>query len=581
MSSAVIARVVPLVCLIASLGNPVAGQSTQTKPATKKPPVSAAAEKKAPEKKASDKTPASPKAAPAAQDLKIRTKYTSFAQLSENTTYVKGARQRVEFPGAVTIAQPDLGRTLLVNPASKTYFVAKDGEAPGAAAAAAAAPPPVDAGQPGTAGQKTPAKPAGGVVTYTTTLTDTGERKQMFGREARRVTTVITREPSASACDKTRMTVEVDGWYVDVAGVTQGVNGAAPARSAAPVPKPDGCVDQVETRTKGDAKLGFPVATTTTTKTGEGDKQEATTSSMEVTTLDTTPLDAALFDVPAGYTEVRTSGELMSGFQAAGGLSEALLGSTANGTSTAAPKGAGAIRVGVLEPIDNSTHNLPTRELRQELAANFQQAPFEALTLSGSSVAQSQAEAGRMECDYLLYSEIADIKTSKPGKVGGLLKKVTGDGPARDVHEVKLEYKLYRVGAAAATAPVFADSAKASSGGGFDIRSALRVAMFAGSLYLRFTGLGLLSPTLLANFGGGLGPLAGTGLFDPRMNAMASMTQLVRGGGLAGLAGGDGSAALPNGAPGPDPQIEIRQTVDTALANAAKGAIEQLRKGKK
>ena len=333
----------------------------------------------------------------------------------------------------------------------------------------------------------------------------------------------------------------------------------------------------MESRTNGDAKLGFPIAMTTTTKIGEGDKQEVETSSMEVTVFETTTLDAALFAVPEGYTELKSNAELVASFQGGdSGLSDALVGSTADGTSTAAPKRAGAVRIGVLEPIDKSTRKLPTGELRQELASNFRKAPFEALTLSGNSVADAQSEAARMECDYVLYSEITEIKTSKPGRVGGMLKKVSGNGPARDVHEVKLDYRLYPVGTGA-TSPVFTESAKTASGGGFDFRSAIHFAAFAGSLYMRFSGLGLLNPMLMSKFGGGLGPLASSGFFDPRMSAMSSMSQMFGRAGAEAL--GDGAVAIPGSAAATlDPEVEIRQTVGHALTNAAKETMEQLKK---
>ena len=565
-------RAMVVVWLLAFLGGTVAGQTTPKKPVPRKP-----AAKTAPAKAEPAKTePAAKPAAPAApSDIKIRTRYTSGAQVSENTTYVKGARQRVEFPAIVSIDQSDLGRALLVNPASRTYLVKPYAKAApdSAATPAATSTPAEDSPQAVMMGQKAPAKaPKGGVITYTTTLTDTGERKQLFSREARRITTTVTKEASASACDKSAETVEMDGWYIDFPGVAP-VSTAAAAPAPAAAPKGDACVDRVETRKNGDAKLGFPIAMKTTTKTGEGDKQTTITSSMEVTSFEVTTLDAALFDVPAGYTEAKSSEELLSGLQAGGGLADALLGSTADGTSSAAPKSAGVVRIGVLEPVDKSSRNLPTRELRQELASDFR-APFEALTLAGTSPAGAQADAGRMQCDYVLYSEIADIKTSKPGRVGGMLKKVSGDGPPRDVHEVRLDYKLYPVGAA--TAPSFADTTKASSGGNFNVKSALHLAMLAGSLYLRFTGLGLLSPTLMSQIGGGLGPLGSSGLFDPRMSAMSSITQLAMSGGVDG--NGDSAAGMPGG---DDSEAVIRQTVGTALANAAKGTVEQLQKNKK
>ncbi len=572
MSRALIQLAMLLVFLASLLGGTAAGQSTRTKPAAKAAAKAAAkpAAKTAPEETPPSTTPV------AAADLKIRTRYTSGAQSSENTTYVKGPRQRVEFPGAITIEQGDVGRSLLINPASKTYLVVKPGEAAGASAMTAAAVDPVEGG---TTSQKALAEPAGGVVTYTTTLTDTGERKPMFGREARHITTVITREPGASACDKTSATVEVDAWYVDVAPLAHGRSGAASTPSPAAVPKADGCSDRVEMRTIGDAKLGFPLAMKTTTKSGDAGRQDVAVSSMEVIAFEVTTLDAGLFDLPAGYTEMKSNAELIASFKGgSGGLSEALAGSTADGTGAAAPKSAGAMRIGVLEPVDKSTHALPTRELRQELASDFDKAPYEALTLSGTSVADARSEAARMECDYLLYSEITDIKTSKPGRVGGLLKKVSRDGPARDVHEVKLDYRLYPV-AGAATAPAFTESTKATSGGGFGLHSAIHLAMVAGALYMRFSGLSLLNPMLMSQFGGGAGPLASSGFFDPRMSAMSSISQLLRPGAGLEVLGDNGAGVLPGAtAPAIDSELEIRQTVSTALANAAKGTIEQLKK---
>ena len=54
-----------------------------------------------------------------------------------------------------------------------------------------------------------------GVVTYTTTLVDTGEQKVMFGTTARHLKKTVVTEPDANACDKRKEVVETDGWYVD------------------------------------------------------------------------------------------------------------------------------------------------------------------------------------------------------------------------------------------------------------------------------------------------------------------------------------------------------------------------------
>jgi hypothetical protein len=545
-------------------------------PATKKPAAAPAKVAPAPAKVAPAPKPLPP---PPPSDVRVQTRYTRGAEVSENTTYIHGARQRVEFPGVVTLDQCDLNRTVLLNVASKKFLLRPYAEAPALTSnAPAAAAPATDSeafasmGMTGRGGQPQPAK--GGVITYTATLTDTLERKTLFGREARRVTTIIVKQPSASACDKTGLKVEVDGWYVDLpqsAGCTKPQ--AAP--EAQPAPSPDVCVDRVEARTVGDAKLGFPVAMVTTTTTGDGDKQEISSTSMEVTDLEVTKLDAALFDVPPDFVEANSSAELVPTLAAGGSLAETLFGSTADGTSNAAPKKPGSIRVGVLEPANKTSRTLAARQLREHLVGNFRKAPFEALALAGASAADVQQDAARLECDYILFSEVTDVKTSKPGKVGGLLKRVAHEDATRDIYDVKLDYKLYAVGGTAA--PAATGSSKASSGGGVGVGTVLKVAAFAGRMYLSMygmggLGMGMMNPLMsMPGLGGGGGPFSASGLFDPRMTAMSSMTQIAGMGGTGGLGAmaGDESEAI------------LTQTVGSALSNAAKGTMEQLKSRKK
>ena len=109
--------------------------------------------------------------------------------------------------------------------------------------------------------------------------------------------------------------------------------------------------------------------------------------------------------------------------------------------------------------------------------------PFEALPVSGATPADLDRDAKAKECDFILVSEIAELKTSKPNKVGGMLKKVSGDANATsEIHDARVEYKLYAVGDQAK--PKLSASTKASSGGGFGVGSALKLAAFAGSMYM-------------------------------------------------------------------------------------------------
>jgi hypothetical protein len=108
-------------------------------------------------------------------DIKIKSKQTMSGQSYENTTYIKGKRQRSEMMNGimVSITQCDLRRGIQINPATQTYTV-----------------------NPFTVSVETTTKPAtatvdqngvvqaGGTVTTIVTVKDTGERKQMFGYTA-------------------------------------------------------------------------------------------------------------------------------------------------------------------------------------------------------------------------------------------------------------------------------------------------------------------------------------------------------------------------------------------------------------
>ena len=156
-----------------------------------------------------------------------------------------------------------------------------------------------------------PPPPKGGVITETITLTDTGDRKQMFGLEARHIKTVVVRKPGANACETKTITVETDGWYADLP--EHASCPSAPTQTAPP-PPPAGqqaCIDRVETQQVGTAKLGFALSTDVITISEEGKDKDLTTMAVEVTDLKVTSLEPALFDVPPGYTEVKSYAELL------------------------------------------------------------------------------------------------------------------------------------------------------------------------------------------------------------------------------------------------------------------------------
>ena len=237
-------------------------------------------------------------------DVKITTKSSAGGQSITSTTYIKGSRQRTEGMGYTSIYQCDLKRSIQINDKTKTYFIT-----PLAGAAAA--------GKPANAAGTTPGKPRrGGVVTYTTSAVDTGERKQIMGMTARRIKTKTVIAASEGACSPMNMEMETDGWYVDLPG---GLSCSAEGPNAPLFPADQSdCVDEVRFKTEGTVKMGYPVETTTRMKFGTGDEEvpsiatPGSSSTQEVVDISTATLDAALFDIPAGYREVKTMQELGS-----------------------------------------------------------------------------------------------------------------------------------------------------------------------------------------------------------------------------------------------------------------------------
>ena len=550
----------------------VASGEAQEKP---KAPAARKATKKLPVKAPGAPATVIPEPPKPATDVRLKTAQTQGAQISYNTTYIQGARQRVEFPGVIAIDQCDLKQSVMLNLEAKRYRVQPYAVAASPAAADSRPADPLadqmaqmsqmGVGMPGAPAAKT----RGGTVTVTTTLSDTLERQQMLGFKARRIKTVMIKQSSPTACDKSPLKVEVDAWYVDL---PQQAGCARPAAETSPTPASDteACTDRVETRVAGDVKLGFPVKSVTTTTTGEGDKVDVTAYSQEVTELEVTRLDRSLFEIPAGFEEAKSGAEIVPSLARGGTLADALFGSTADGSSVAAPKKAGVIRIGVLEPLNKTTRNLPPEGLRQELVTKFNKAPYEAIPLKGSSPSEVEQDASRLECDYLLLSEITEVKSSKPGKLGGVMR-MTG-GPLKDSHEVKLDYKVFAVGAT--QTPRVSGNTKASSGG-FGVGSALRLAAFAGRMYMgmgMMGGMGMMNPMAAMSGTGGLGSM-GASFFDPRANAMSSLASGLGGGMMAGLGG-------PAGLSDPS-ESEMRETVSEAFGNEAKSAMEQLGKSSK
>jgi hypothetical protein len=392
-------------------------------------------------------------------DLKVTRTSGAGGHSSQTTVYIKGARQRTEMPGMTTIQQCDLRRTIQISERARKYVIVPDQPAEGETTPA-----------PATTPQAPRTSRRGGVVTHTTTLTDTGERKQMFGYNARRIKSTTVMDAPQGTCSPGHFEMESDGWYIDLpAGFSCDVTGASAPNVGGG--RPD-CRDQIRTKQVGTARLGFPVSVTTKMKMSgagfadEGDAEAAAaalpgamTMTLEATDISNATLDPALFEIPAGYTEAASMLELYSasladtssthhvggdGRPAAGGEAERGGMSTPSAVSNAAaaavaPKRPGVVRVGVAPIANRSGREVSTDSLRVQLVNGITGSDVEAVPLAASD--QAEAEARQKECDFILYTDLAALKQSA-GKVGGMFGRAVGAVTGSDRYESRVEFRL-------------------------------------------------------------------------------------------------------------------------------------------
>ena len=274
--------------------------------------------------------------------------------------------------------------------------------------------------------QQPQAQPRGGVVNITNTITDTGERKEMFGFTARRIKTSLVKTASPDACDKDQK-VETDGWYIDF---QYAFECPTQTQKHQPYTRPQrpGCKDEIRAKTIGSAKLGFPVLVTTTIYQPDG---RTSTMTQEVLELSREPLAASLFEIPDGYTLAKDTNELY-GISTAATASAAYnprpnssaastTSTTTNVASSATPKKPGVIRIGIMLPKVQLTSGDTTQAaetLRKSFAGYLNAPAIEVVTLSAQLPAQALEEARQSQCDYILSASM-NVKKGGGGSMFG------------------------------------------------------------------------------------------------------------------------------------------------------------------
>jgi hypothetical protein len=387
------------VLLLLSLLMAAASHAQTSKPAPAKPAQPAPRRPAAPPATAKPApAPAKAPEPPPPPDVTVMLQYVAGDKITTSTVAMKGARQRIDYGTELVVLQEcDLGRVVQVSDANRKYLVA------------AAAPPAAATG------------PASGVVTYTTTVTDTGERKMFFNNQARHIRTTLTKEATPQSCDAKKERVETDGWYIDApAGLV-----CAAMTQAVPVSANGQCHDEIRIAGDDFSKIGYPVAYSMTTTGADG---KSSTMSMEVTDLARSTLPATLFLVPDGYTEVKSL--------------EAL-----SRSSVVAPKKPGVMRVGVAPVANKAKGDISLDALHEALVVSLGDAQVDAVQLTGTTPAEIAADARASEADFILTTDVAEVKQGG----GGVLGKLSGAAP--NAYNAKVDFKL---------APVAGGSARLS-----------------------------------------------------------------------------------------------------------------------
>ena len=361
-------------------------------------------------------------AAVANADTKVKMRQTSGGQTYENTSYIKGKRQRSETNNGqmVMVQQCDLRRNIQIMPEAQAYII-QPYDVPATSNAGTTS---SSASQPG-------AVRKGGVVTSTVTTKDTGERKQMFGFTARHIITTMMMDSTPDACSTVKTKMEIDGWYIDAAFAFE-CDSQRPYTPYRPQAN-GGCQDRYETKQIGIAKKGFPVWEKTTMFGPNG--AESFSSINEVVEFSHATLDPSLFDIPAGYREVSDFASAMSStYGASPSSSSSSSSSSASGNESdmsanvkkaasqpavpasteLGPKKAGVIRLGVATV---KAGNVGEAMNAGELAMAVQNVLIQSLKATSVEVvaiqatgAAIQAEAQQKDCDFVVYTNVSHKK---------------------------------------------------------------------------------------------------------------------------------------------------------------------------
>jgi hypothetical protein len=373
-------------------------------------------------------------------DLMSKSGASSVRKSRTSTIMVKGSRLRMDSvvpkfslfqPGSATrelsyIQQCDLGRTVHLNRNKKSYSISS-----------------IAGGSPEKRRmeEKTAKDRKGGIVDVSIEVSDTNERKNMFGFVAKHLKSTMTLTPGPGACMKQPMTLVDEGWYTELPTYACEIQTEDTLSSMQETD--EGCADEIRIKPGFNGHLGFPLEQTRTMTVNGMSVQFIE----NVISLERANLDAALFEIPSDYhpsndSDVAESTGPQSNTNNAPPNSSPSNGQPQNPSNQYPPdwqnkplpqmaqiadmatgmaKQPGVIRIGVITPTTDMGQGFEGFDAGQvvqsALLEKLKADKIESVPITSGVLIQEEAKM--KQCDYLLY---VDVKRKKGG--GGFLKQM-------------------------------------------------------------------------------------------------------------------------------------------------------------
>jgi hypothetical protein len=107
-------------------------------------------------------------------------------------------------------------------------------------------------------------------------------------------------------------------------------------------------------------------------------------------------------------------------------------------------KMAGGVRVGVVMVTNKTDSTLATDSLQSHLVSSISSGTVEAVPLTASSPDSVTAEAKQKQCDYVIYTDVSEVKKpSTAGRIGSIISRKSG---SMGKYEANLKYRLFPIG---------------------------------------------------------------------------------------------------------------------------------------